>query len=302
MDFNEFKAEFAMKYGDVDTNLSYLNKIRVVPFDVDERGNISGKIQEGLVYRHREYENIIKAGEMWVCLLQENIKGHRQYFATPIQKVDAEFIYGLRHDQMKEMAEYIWRNNRDSVISLLRDEIDAEVESKVDERTSDLSERYSTECSDLKAKVENLENEKKDMESRLDMADSLILELKNDVSEKQKLVNNCQEEIISLKNRMDRMKVGQSFREEGCIVRKESDTLYFPSLDDGRYKVCISADLSQMTIEENPRGKVSCNDGIMRIDGLNDLIPFTAEKEYDCSVDGRGRLTVSLPERTEAVI
>lgn len=301
MDFQQFVKDYSEQHGIDNVNLSCLNKIRVVKFDVDERGYISGKVLEGIVYRHREYESTINAGEMWICELQENVKNCRQHFAKPIMKVDASFIYDLTSSQLGELAQYIWKNNRDSIEGMLKEEYADTIEKMAEEKAEDMSKRNQDEIDALNGEISSLRKTNTQLQECLDMTDEAILELKDTLTQERAVKTQCQKEIVLLRSQLDTARRDTVVRKD-CdhVIRMAPNYLYSEDLMDGKYSVYVTANKSKLLIERNDRGRMTCTNNTLQLFGFDNILPFDTVEKLNCTTDKEGRMTVFLPERMEA--
>ena len=68
------------------------------------------------VYREKMFESKIEDGDTWICTLKLFVgESSRNYFATPIMKIDANFYYSLSEENRREFANIIWENNKDQI-------------------------------------------------------------------------------------------------------------------------------------------------------------------------------------------
>ena len=295
MDFEQFRAQMAKQFPEEDVNLSNLKRIRAVRFDVDERGYVSGTADGNLVYRHRDSEADINAGEIWVCELLPNPQQLRQFFAKGIVKVDSSFLYDLTREQLLHLANKVWKDNRDLIEGIILEENRGIIDERVQKGIENAIEEYQSRIEELEAKVSRLTQEKENLDGMLSMSDSLIDDLKEEVAKQKEIVSGCQNEIIQLNIRMKnaRKTIPQAGKVE-YVVRTQPDTLYSRSFEDGTYSVFLNAEKTAMLIERNENGRVECKDGMMRLGGLNDILPFDFVQTYGFTVDNRGKMHVSL--------
>ena len=290
MDFNEMKAQYFSEYPETDRDYSFLNKIAVVTFATDPRGNISGRCRFGLVFRHKDSESLIKDGETWICELQQNYNGNRQYFGRAVKKIDGSFLFDLTQDQLKTITDSIWENHRDSVENMICEQYGDIIEKKVSEICSEKEaelqkerESIQSQINEIKGINDGLESKNRELSDMLDQCDGIIESLKQDKGELESRVNDLEAEIAELESRKPeapRIPVTQMKDSlPGQYVFKISeDALYSKALTDGNYKVRISSDRKQMLITSDPEGTARCIDGMMRLYGLNRLIGQSVDK------------------------
>ena len=122
MDFNDFARQngFSDTLSEDDWT-AYGRRQAIVTFEVDRRGNVSGKYKRLIVFRDHDSENQIKAGETWVCTLIQNPNSGNNYFARAVQKVDSSFMFALKKDQIVEIAAALWKTCPDALMPALED-------------------------------------------------------------------------------------------------------------------------------------------------------------------------------------
>lgn len=269
---NDFLKQCAAKYPECDTDISFINKLAVVRFETDNRGNVSGKCSFGLVYRHRECEDSIKAGETWVCELTENFKtysSYRQFFAKGLMKVDASFIFDLKQENMQILADTMWNDHRGYFDSMFDERYSEIVEQKAQERAAELAAETITQVQQLQSEIESLKEKNMGLVTELADRDSYI-------------------------ERMRSQRIQSTSGDVHHPVRRLTpDTLYSDGFD-GKYEVCFSADRKKMLIIPDEKGSIESVDRTIVLSELNDVMPFIMSETLisDCGKDGR--LTVSL--------
>lgn len=287
MVIRDLMGDYVDKYEEFNRDFSYFSEIAIVKFERDKHGNISGRCRFGLVYRHRDSEPVINEGETWVCELQENPNKVGQYFGKAVEKIGPAFLLDLRKDQIRDIADCIWKNNKESVENMLFEQYGDVIERKVEEicgpKEKELeSERkaflekeggYQKTISDLKKKNE-------DLSEMLDQCDDIIKSLKEERDGfKSKTEGN---KDIGPKSEVPPIRIPVAELEEKYpgqyVFRVSEDALYSKSFEDGTYSVHVSSDKRRMLIKQNPGGSVKCEGGMMRLFGLNELMKTSAEK------------------------
>ena len=283
MDFNQFKSQLLQKYDPMDLDIAGLNRVAVVKFEKDSRGKVSGRCAFGRVFRHREYEDIIKDGDTWVCELAENYSANNQYFAKGLVRVDPSFLTDLRADQIKMIAESIWDNHKDAVENVLFEQYGNVIDDRVNDIVSQKEALFEKEKENLLEKTESLNR-------TVELSDEIIQSLKEEKKGLESRVKELEERIVSMKVTAALPESsGDPIGNTGTVVRISDDTLHSRSFTDGMYRVRISADRSMMTVVPDEDGDVECRNGMIRLDGLQ------------CIIDGEETLFRYFPETGRVV-
>ncbi len=270
MDFNQFKTEMMQKYDGKDLDLALFNRVAVVKFVMDSRGNISGRCRFGLVYRHRDFEDSIKEGETWVCELMENYAASGQYFAKGLEKVDPAFLMDLRADQIGLVAQSIWDNHREAVENVMYEKYGNVIEEKVDAMVSEKTQAFETKKKGLEDEIEVLREENESLNKTVELSDEIIQSLKEEKKDLESRLKESEERAAAAKDLMVLPEVTEPCASNpGSIVRISDDTLYSKQLVDGKYTVHVSADRCMMTIRPDDSGGVECKDGMIRLGCLD---------------------------------
>ena len=269
MDFNQFKAEMMQKYDEKDIDVAIFNRIAVVKFVRDSRGNVSGRCRFGLVYRHRDCEDSINEGETWVCELMENYAANGQYFAKGIEKVDPAFLMDLRADQINLVAESIWEHHRGAVENMMYEQYGNVIDERVESKVSELTRSFEEEKAGLQEQIDSLKEENESLNRTVTLSDEIIQSLKEEKK-------GLESEISSFKERVMAPLALQPVIPkdvlEDEVIRISDDTLYSKRFTDGMYSVHFSADRHLMTVDRDEKGSTECRSGMIRLDGLSQII------------------------------
>ncbi len=101
---------------------------------VERRGYVSGTWNGMPVYRHREYEDVIKPGTTWLCTLTLNPKTGENYFAAPVREVTREDVAEHIAGHTDEVLGIMLESHREDLVSILAEVLgrhdEADVEPK----------------------------------------------------------------------------------------------------------------------------------------------------------------------------
>lgn len=293
MDWYDFIAENNSKYGTTDEDWEPLRDSAIVTFDYDTRNNVSGKWKGMTVYRDGYYENTILPGETWICTLTLNPRSGSNYFAKPVQKVDASFLYELKKDQLDELSEVLWERNRAILEPILEERYRDEVRVQLDRVTEDIRQTYET---------------------RVAGHEQTIAELEATSAENERIIRSLQDKVEALTAENGALRTrapspvqgqtpapapAQSLTEipvpRSVVMRTGPDTLESPAFTKSRYMVHLSADHKLMAVRPDDRGNVVCMNNTIQLLGLSFVSPFSEEYEMTSEYNSRyGAILIHL--------
>ena len=254
-----------------DTKALDLTQPHLLRFDKDSSGCISSIIDNRKVYRNKDSEDCIRAGECWLCTLTYNPKGNN-YFASGLRMMDLEDIVPLGDSIISELAEYLLEYAPSSVEKICIPSMDEKVASIVEGRLGEERKAYEERIASL--------------ESQVSERDTRIEELENKVEELNTRAVEPKVEVPTIPTFTD------SMAPEG-IMRLSDNEVCSRSFEDGCYRVRFSINGRRMTIVRDPEGEVRCRNNVLCIPHLELLLPFNGpcrmiHKEVD------NGMTVSL--------
>lgn len=276
-DFNEF----ARQNGDADALpaeewQAYGRKQAIVTFEVDRKGSVSGKYRGMIVFRDHDSENLIKAGETWVCTLQPNPSSAANYFARAVQKVDSSFMFALKKDQIAEIAAALWRTCPDALMPALEEMYGVQNAAATDKAVEEAVKAVKQANDQLTAQVNEL--------MQTDLGNKkIIASLEARVKEAE--ARPPARAVPTPPAAPGRMMPFPGPQLDICVRRESSDMLSSPSFDQARYFVHLSADRRVLLVRPHPNGNVICTDQTIVLAGLGMLVPFTAACDLVCEYD-----------------
>jgi hypothetical protein len=261
VDFRDFVAQLNDQFGTTDSDWDPMIKTAIVTFEYDDkRDNISGKYKTVPVFRHREYENTILAGETWICRLDTS---HDNYhFATPVHKVDASFLFELKKNQIDEIAEAVWKNHGSVIQPALEEKYREIMRESASKAVEDARSEYEAKIEDLDSKIHALEQ--RDAENKQIIAS---------LEEKAKAVPVYQARTAP--GGMPQMfPTIQSLIPTASVRRISPDAMQSEFFTQSRYYIHVSADHRIIVVRPHAEGNVVCMDNVITLEGLSLISSF----------------------------
>jgi hypothetical protein len=275
MDFNDFVSQYN-QYDALDDDLDRIEKSAILTFEYDQRhDNVSAMYKTVPVFRNKKYENVILAGEIWLCTLDTTHPNY--YFATPIHKIDASFLFELKKSQIDEIAEIIWKNHE----GVIRPQLD---------------EKYHDIMNEAISKA--VDNTKIKYQAELEERDSKIIILEQRDNENKQIIASLEEKAktkpISAVFENGPAGTGlapfQNLIQNISVRRTGPDTLQSDFFSQSRYFIHVSADHRIMVIRPHPQGNVLCIDNTLSLAGLSLVSsfaePYDVISEYSPEYEG----------------
>ena len=292
MDFMNFVKEMEEQYGTTDADWEPLKRAAVVRFDYDEKNNLSGQYNRKFVYPDWNHTADIRAGEIWLVTLTENPKTYANYFAKPLRKIDASFLYEMNKDQLDSLALFLWNENRTILEPFLeekyREIMNDHIAKAVEERTDELMRKIAELGTELETLRKIGEEDKMIIQSNEDRIQSLnaeIAALRKGAPAAPVPVSQPSQEVFCEEIRVPRV----------VIERSGPDSLTSESFNKSRYFVHLSADHRMMLIREDKNGTVICLDSTLILSGLSSILPYNEGDVLQAEYSNRfGGIVVSL--------
>ena len=282
-----------------DTKALDLTQPHLLRFDKDSSGCISSIIDNRKVYRNKDSEDCIRAGECWLCTLTYNPKGNN-YFASGLRMMDLEDIVPLGDSIISELAEYLLEYAPSSVEKICMPSMDEKVASIVEERLEEERKAYEERITSLESQVSERDTRIAELEDEENAYEERITSLESQVSERDTRIAELEDEVKKLNTRIVEPKVEvptiptfTDFVAPEGIMRLSDNEVCSRSFEDGCYRVRFSINGRRMTIVRDPEGEVRCRNNVLCIPHLELLLPFNGpcrmiHKEVD------NGMTVSL--------
>lgn len=267
MDWNDFIAQNSEKFGLSPSDWDPLRNSAIVRFDYDDKGNVSGKYRGKTVYRDGYFENAISPGEVWICELNSNPKTGANYFAKPVQRLDASFLYELKKDQAEEIAGILWDAKREVLEPMFEERYREANEARIAKSVEEAKAAFDTERKELQERVAELEAKGQ---------------------EDERIIASLTENLETLKKAPRPAGPSQApAKASGIRVRRTGpQTISSDAFTFSRCFVHLSPDHRIMTVRpDDGRGDVLCMDGTITLGGLEIVAPFS--KEQDMQVEAK---------------
>jgi uncharacterized coiled-coil protein SlyX len=275
MDFLEFQKEMNDQYGTTDSDWAPLRKAAVVRFDYDDKNNLSGQYNRKFVYPDWDHTDVIRAGDIWLVTLTDNPKTYANYFAKPLRKIDASFLYEMNKSQLDSLAISLWENNRAILEPFMeeryQDVMNEHIGKALEERTEELNKKIAELEAQLQEMREINDQDKKIIQSNEERIGFLtakltVLEKEHSVPVKPAPAEARPPSIETFSESVEVPKV--------VIERSGPDSLTSEGFTKSRYFVHLSADHRMLLIRDNKDGNVICMDNTLILSGLSTIMPY----------------------------
>jgi len=242
----------------------------------------------------------IKAGETYFCDLVEYrpAVGPQVYYANPITKVDASYLFDLRPDLVDKLVEVLMRTAQAQVLEQARAQIQVKLEQSSKVQLDIIaSERDSLRTENLTLRTELARAASPNQGARRpagprklsDAGDSRL-----STTREAPRTGNPIDDALPQDQRLGL----SSSTGTTQIRRPTADELQSPLLGQGHYFVHVSPDREKLYIHAHPEGNLIAVDSRLRIPGLAVLRPFDGEEDLVASANPRvGGLAVDLTRR-----
>jgi len=236
----------------------------------------------------------IKVGETYFCDLEEYrpADGLPVYYANPVMRVDASYLFDLRADQIAKIVDALTA----TAMSQLMDQARAQIRKQLEDQFKGEFESVVRERDAAKTEVDRLRVE---LEKREDANVTLRLEVEN-------LGQRVRDFEGKGKGSMTGQAPGPAPRAEWTplqsqvigitsVHRPASEQLTSSFFRDGHYFVHVSPDRHLLMIHPHPEGNMPAVGERLTIPGLAVLRPFDSPEDLPASVDARtGGLLVDI--------
>ena len=276
MDFLNFQKQMNEQYGTTESDWAPLKKAAVVRFDYDDKNNLSGQYNRKFVYPDKGHIAEFRAGDIWIVSLSDNPKTYGNYFAIPLRKIDASFLYEMSKDQLDSFALSLWENNRTILEPFLdekyQDIIKERISKAVEEKTDELSktiEALNNELDELKKTNEQDKDIIQSNEEKIALLTAKITVLEKDPPKVAVTASASTEQTAP---QTDFKEIAEP--QVSVIERSGPDSLTSESFTKSRYFVHLSADHKMLLIREDKNGTVICMDNTLILSGLSSILPY----------------------------
>jgi hypothetical protein len=268
VDFNAFVAELNEEYGTNDDDWDKIQDAKIITFDYDDRGKISGRYKGLFVYRDKNYENVMSPGETWICTLDLNPQTNGNYFAKPLKRIDASFVFELKKDQIGEIAEFIWDKQRDQIEPLMKEKYMQTISTQIAKVIEETKSEYEAQIKEMSQKTQDLEfNEMLNLK--------IINSLHKEIEDLRVSLQNKPSTSDQTEHKIVQQMSGMGFSLDVSVRRGGPDSIVSEFFDKSRYFIHLSADYRTMIIVPHEEGNVVCIKNEIILVGLNMVSPFS---------------------------
>jgi hypothetical protein len=251
----------AEEYG-VDQNSLYrLKNTAIVSFAQDEKTQYVRGWKDGvLVFRDRNFEDKISAGDTWICEL--NMPSTAScYFAKPILKIDASFMFALKHNEIDEIAEILWDKYKAQLIPQMEEKYKELNKEALDNAVRESENSHRAEIAELKEQLETLKKLDAENQDIISSLESKLTDCKNSKPEVREYEKIC--DLSDSENIFGTVKVSMD------VYRIGADVLKSDFFNKPRYMVHFCPDLKMMFVVPAKHGNVVCMNNTIELAGLN---------------------------------
>jgi hypothetical protein len=236
----------------------------------------------------------IKVGETYFCDLEEYQppEGLPVYYANPVMRVDATYLFDLRSDQIAKIVDALGG----TAMSPLLDQARAQIKKQIEAQFKVEFETLARERDAAKSEIDRLRTE---LEKQQHAAVTLKLEVENlnqrarDFEGKGKTAEPLS--TPGQANRQDWLPIQSQVIGISSVYRPSSEQLTSSFFRDGHYFVHVSPDRHLLMIHPHPEGNMPAAGERLTIPGLSVLRPFDSPEDLPASIDARtGGLLVDI--------
>ena len=285
MSFYDFIMENNKKYDmdDDDWGPFTNRKCAVIRFDYDSKGNVSGEYKGITVYRDKSFERTILPGDTWICSLKPNPNLKSNFFAKPLERVDASFVFSLMEEQRDVIIDSMWSDHKEEMMPMLEEKFKA----VIDERVKAAEEKITKED---KRMIDDLEE--KNAQQSMELAENERI-----IESMQTQINTLKAENEELKDESTRNKKKEANKSDKVtgfmeyappkytVMRVGADSIQSDLFTKPRYFVHLSPDQRIMVSRPSDKGNVICVDNTIELAGLSFISDFVEEGEMVSQYD-----------------
>ncbi len=284
MSFNEFILKTREKYGMDEDDWGPYSKCAVVRFDYDSKGCVSGEYKGVIVYRDSSYESTILPGDTWICSLKRNPGFKVNYFAKPLERVDASFVFSLMEEQREVIVDSIWDAHREEMMPMLEEKF----KDVIEERVKTAEEKIVKED---RQTIDDLKDVNAELNTKLIENDVIIESLQTQIEELKKENKVLIEAGVKIKKeivKQPEQPVEEHPPQEHTVVRISPDAIQSDLFTKSRYFVHMSPDQRMIVIRPSDKGNVICMNNTIELAGLSFVSNFVEKGEMITQYDNKG--------------
>ena len=230
-------------------DLESLQNAKILRFTQSKKGEPMSRDCGKVIFVDHLYRDAVSVGDTWICRVRPATRDYD--FAIPVQKIDGEFILGMKPELLEDLGKILIAEHQEEVRELVAPMIRSQLEDHI---------------MNGEVKTEGMQDIGKDdvMEKpvRADDTFSIIDESPGDESSVISAIENVEslESLFGLDTTCDYI---------ARVVSK--DTLRSRMFDSPRYSAYISLDCKRIVLSPDPEGNIPCSDNMLRIWGLESI-------------------------------
>jgi type I site-specific restriction-modification system R (restriction) subunit len=269
--------ELQRQYGLSDASRKQLESVQILTFRQaeEDKTKIFAKLPGGgIAFRHKEGGMIINSGETWIVELSQ--KGST-FFAKGLARLDSQFFFDLRFDQVDLIADTIWKNNRTLLEPMLEERYKKTLYAEIENEIKSKSDRK------LKEKTEEINQFKEQLElikKKYDKAISALKETKTINTKHIKQKKETKNENSAPAQTIERYESEEFIVRAPRIRRVQPDVLESQDFKHQHYYVHVSSDQSIMTIRPHDKGNILCTNKRITLRGLSLISSYGGPADF----------------------
>ncbi len=240
--------------------------------------------------------DVVRAGDTYFCRLHDYVTpaGSTVYYAEPIARVDATFLFDLRPDQVAQMVDGLEATAQRTLLEQARAQIKARVEEAVRGELDRLQRERDAavdRSKGLEVELVCLRDVRATLKMEVEGLEHRFAELEEDTARAPTPAEGPPEEATDGWHLL-----GLPVAHGRPVVRRRSEeVLESGTFRDGLVFVHVSPDRRLLRVYAHPEGNLPAVGGRLRVPGLGTLRPFAGEEELPARVDpSTGAVLVDL--------
>ncbi len=232
----------------------------------------------------------IKSGETWFCELEEYrpVTGAPVYYANPVAKVDASYLFDLRPDQVDKVLAALQLTSQSTLLDLARKRIQDELEKAAQSRVEAMQRERDaarSEADSLHAEVTRLSDSAGTLRREVE-----ALRAAPPSPAPPSRVEPSQEAVSSAPSNgpPNWFTIGASSLSPLFIDRNSASRIRSEMFRDGRYFVHVSPDRRLLLVRSHPEGNLVATGNTLEVPGLDVLRPFDRPEQLPATLEARG--------------
>lgn len=300
VDFFDMQREYMEKEGiSEDACRNVQKSLKVLRFGMDQMNkNVVSRIDGTIVFVHPTYDgDTVRVGDVWLCAVERRAT---VYNATPLIKITSSILMGLSDEMREGIVDALYRLHGDEYVRQFavkyKDEIYRKAVAEANEKNDAVVKELKQTISELKDQLEKSRfviDRNADEDDEIELSSEVPEQVQSSVQVSAAPVPvQSQEQLppymasqcvcpapgMPEVRMTDRPFVGGNLPRYR-VTRVAAETIYSESFVDGKYFVHINPSCKFIVIKKHDYGSALCTEHRIRLDGLDEYIPFDGRKE-----------------------